>query len=221
MTVALGGWRPVLGPDGAISTALSPWFHIVLDPSSAPWAFAKGLPATAISALELLATTIGVILLAPESSPGEGVLHLSGLTDSQVSSHVVRKKSTTSFPLCVVAMELAAQLEARSATMELLWIPRDQNSEADRLADSDIGGFSPSLRVAASLDDVRFLVLPDLVQAGLHWYEEAVAKHRRDRSPSDRRRSAEGAAGSRPLPQQAVQGVRGPKRPKLREREPW
>ena len=134
-------------------------------------------------------------------------MHPSGLTDSQVSSHVVRKGSTTSFPLCVVAMELAAQLEARSATMELLWIPRDQNSEADRLADSDFGGFSPSLRVAATLEDVRFLVLQELVDAGLEWYTEAAEKHGGGRSSASDR-AAEAAPPAA-------------KRPKLREREPW
>ena len=116
-------------------------------------------------------------------------------------------------------MELAAQLEARSATMELLWIPRDQNSEADRLADSDFGGFTPSLRVAADLADVRFLVLHDLLEAGQAWHDDAAERGRAGRGSGAKRPGGEGVAHAQPG--RFVLGVRGPKRQKLREREPW
>ena len=36
-------------------------------------------------------------------------------------------------PLCIVLMELAVQLEARSCELDLSWTPRDQNVEADEL----------------------------------------------------------------------------------------
>lgn len=59
----MGGWLPAFDGDGLVDKWASPWFHIELDSVGAPWAFAKGLAYRYNSALELLATTVGVILL--------------------------------------------------------------------------------------------------------------------------------------------------------------
>ena len=109
MAVAVGGWAPVKDSDGVIQKSLSPWFHVRLTKEEAPWAFAKGLPAGAISSLELLASLMGVVLLAPADRSGAGVVGITGLTDSQVSAAVVARGMSTTYPLCCVAMELAAQ----------------------------------------------------------------------------------------------------------------
>ena len=53
-------------------------------------------------------------------------------------------------------MELAALLEDRGLHLDLAWIPRGANVDADRLADGDYGDFSPDLRVGADLADVPF-----------------------------------------------------------------
>ena len=100
-------------------------------------------------------------------------------------------------------MELAALLEDRGLHLDLAWIPRGANVDADRLADGDYGDFSPDLRVGADLADVPFLVLTDLLREGLHWHETLL-----------KRRVAEG-------PHQPLARPGAPKRPKLREREPW
>ena len=76
-------------------------------------------------------------------------------------------------PLCAVAIELVAQLEARGAELSLDWIPRDANREADALADGE--GFDPALRVSTDLRDVRWLVLNDLLDAGARFFREAAA----------------------------------------------
>ena len=85
LCVGIGGWAPVYTPEGTIDKSRSPWFSLKLEESVAPWAFARGLPARAISTLELLATTVGLVLLAPpelEAGPGDGMTHVAGLTDS-------------------------------------------------------------------------------------------------------------------------------------------
>ena len=170
MTVAIGGWAPVVGHDGGLRTDLSKWFSLRLTPADAPWAFAKGLPARSISALELLASTVGLVLLAPEVEPGRAAVVTTGWTDSQVATAVVSKGISSTFPLCCVAMELAAQQEARGLELGLEWAPRDRNAEADALADGRTDGFNPDLRVGGKLSDIKWLVLPGLLQAGEAFY---------------------------------------------------
>ena len=126
---------------------LSRLFSMRLTPEEAPWAFAKGLPARNISALELLASTVGLILLVPPEVGGAGTVVATGLTDSQVAAAVVSRGMSTAYPLSCVAMELAAQLEERRLDLSLEWIPRGENAEADALADGRVEGFDPALRV--------------------------------------------------------------------------
>ena len=75
------------------------------------------------AALRFYRDTLGFRQEPDTQFPGGGTMHLSGLNDSQVSSHVARKGSSTTFPLCVVAMELPAQLEHLVASLDLLWNP--------------------------------------------------------------------------------------------------
>ena len=205
--VAIGGWRPVFDGDGLIQKDISPWFSIKLSEADAPWAFSKGLPYKTISALELLATTVGLMLLAPfgtRRDPGRGVVMLSGLTDSQVSANVVAKGISTSFPLCCVAMELAAQLEAHNVELAAQWVPRNVNAEADALADGTATGFTKEFDVSAKFADIKFLVLPRLMSEATSFYKAAKA-----------------ARGSAP-PQSGGQSTRKRKKgASLREREPW
>ena len=207
LVVAVGGWSPHYNTDGTIDTSKSPWFHVRLTERDAPWAFVKGLPARAISTLELLATLVGLVLLAPsalDARGAAGTVAVTGLTDSQVSSAVVTRGLTTTFPLCAVAMELSAQLERRGAELFLDWIPRDANKEADRLADGDSRGFSEERRVQASIRQINWLVLNELLEAGGRFYEQAQA----EKKAQGKARAFAGHSSRR-------------KRQRLKERDPW
>ena len=105
-------------------------------------------------------------------------------------------------------MELAAQLESRSADLELFWVPRDVNKEADRLAEGDYASFDTSLRVGGDATSLPFLVLPALMSAGLTWHGEAAA--RASAAPGAARPSR--GAGPRPP---------WPRGQAFKEREPW
>ena len=64
-------------------------------------------------------------------------------------------------------MEMAAQLDAFDAGMELAWVPRNQNVEADDLTNARYEEFDARLRVEVDLDKLPFMVLPKLMeQAG-------------------------------------------------------
>ena len=103
-------------------------------------------------------------------------------------------------------MELAAQLEARNAELFLEWVPREANAEADRLADGVASGFSPDLRVNASLSQIRWLVLPGLLAAGATFQREAARMKARAGKVGAK---AHGGAGARA------------RRKALRVRDPW
>ena len=102
-------------------------------------------------------------------------MSVTGLSDSQVSAAVVTRGLSTAFPLCAVAMEFSAQLEARGAELLLNWIPRELNKEADALADGRWVGFNQTLRVQADFRNVRWLVLDDLLAAGSQFFRDAAA----------------------------------------------
>ena len=68
---------------------------------------------------------------------------------------VARKGSSNTFPLCVVAMELAAQLEKANAWVYTEWTPRDLNVEADALTNEDFEGFDPKLKVEGGYNTTR------------------------------------------------------------------
>jgi hypothetical protein len=207
--VAIGGWRPTHDAGGQVRPHLSPWFAIELSQASAPWAFEKGLPYKTISALELLATTLSLIVFGPSLLPqdhADATVAVTGFTDSQVSANVVVRGISTSFPLCCVAMELAVQLERRGARLELEWCPRELNQEADDLSNLKTGAFRPELRVDFDPLELPFIVLPKLMRDGSGFYSEvrAAKAARRGLSPL-------GFKGERRHERSAP----------LREREPW
>ena len=88
----------------------------------------------------------------------------------------------------------------RNLHLDLDWVPRDQNTEADALTNGDFTGFSPELRVKVDVASLPFKVLPDLLKAADNLYENIIE-----------RRKAGGPRG---------QGGR-PGRRRLKERDPW
>ena len=125
-----------------------------------------------------------------------------GLTDSQVAANVVGRGMSTAYPLCCVCMELAAQLEARDSVLELDWIPRDTNSEADALADGRTASFNPELRANVQEAFKGWIVRDKFLDEGGKFYQQAKSEKASNAWHPPKR-----------LP------VRAQK--KLREREPW
>ena len=95
-------------------------------------------------------------------------------------------------------MELSAQLEARAQRLEMTWIPREGNVEADRLSNGDCRGFDETNRVQFDIQQQKWLALNDLMAAGQSMSLERK-KHKNE--------------------QKTVSGKR--KRQTLREQEPW
>ena len=174
--VAIGGWMPHRDGCGAVIKERSPWFAARVTPANAPWAFDRGEPFKAISALELLATVVALILFRPVASPStrlQARIAVSAHTDSMVASHVLGRSLTTSFPLCLIAMEAAAQMEERGMDLSLAWVPREVNTEADALSNFKFAGFSAECRVECDLTSLPFLVLHKLLVDAKDFYGSA------------------------------------------------
>ena len=160
--VVVGGWSLVY-VDGRPCSKSSRWFAVNLDEKSAPWAFHRGELFKAISAFEVYASLVAVIVLGPDrqdSVEQSGTVQVSGFTDSQVATSVINKASSSKFPLCVMGMELAAQLEARGVQLTSEWAPREQNKEADALTNHIYDDFNLNLRIHVEVAKLPFLLLP-------------------------------------------------------------
>ncbi len=180
-TVSVGGWLPRRGADGSIDKSSAPWFAATLTQQNAPWAFCReGEAYRTIAALEAMATLLSTVIfspLLPINAAAQVVL--TSVTDNRGNSFALTKLMTTRFPLCLIVMELSAQLEARNMRLEMQWSPRDLNSEADALTNGDYTGFNPEHRIAVDLGAIPWLVLNRLMAHALDFEESRQRAKRR------------------------------------------
>ncbi|OLP92219.1 hypothetical protein AK812_SmicGene26002 [Symbiodinium microadriaticum] len=88
------------------------WFSERLDHISAPWVFLAGEAYRQIASWELLATLAAVVSFGVPPGEKYGFM-CSAATDNRGNSNPVARLLTTKFPLCVLLMELAVQLQDR------------------------------------------------------------------------------------------------------------
>lgn len=184
--VVIGGFEVI---DGGITPA-SRWFSLALTPESAPWAFWRGMPYRSIGALELFASLISLLSFKDRIPKCSGALiTLQGVTDNQGNHFLMEKGLTTTFPLSLIHMELAALLDSLDLRLDLQWKRREENIEADALTNSDFTSFNPNTRVAIDLDRIEFLVLPWLQEQTASLFKLVQASKQLPRSlPSKRRK---------------------------------
>lgn len=170
----IGGWAM----DSA-DTKRCRWFSEKLDHTSAPWLFTAGESYRQIASLELLATLAAIVVFGVPLQV-RGRVRCSAGTDNKGNSHVVARLLTTKFPLVAFLMELAMQLQMVGADLELYWLPRLQNQEADALTNNDLTRFDAQLRLRFDLTSFKGLVLSDMLTCGTELYEEIrVARQRK------------------------------------------
>ncbi len=80
------------------------------------------------------------------------------------------------------------------------WVPRDQNEEADALTNGDFASFNKELRVDVDVANVRWLILPRMLEVAGEIYERV-------------RESKEGEGPPKALAR--------PKSGSFRQRHPW
>ena len=152
-SVVIGGWESKDGADWKKSR----WFAQEFTPVTCPWLFTKGDGKLTIAASELLGSLVAVLLFTAEGSPSRGVVRLKGGTDNKGNSYIVQKLLTTKWPGAAVLMQLSELLMRRGIWLELEWIPREENTEADQLTNLCFDGFDPALRVEVDISETQFL----------------------------------------------------------------
>ena len=95
------------------------------------------------------------------------------------------------FPLCLLAMEASAQMEARGLVLDLEWVPREASKEADALSNMVFAGFSADRRIALDVAKVPFLVLPELLAASMGFFQPARAARRTEGDQGYKQRKAD------------------------------
>ena len=98
-----------------------------------------------------------MVFVDEESGNAKGTLNLSGMTDNLGNTSALAKLMSPKFPLIVIMTEMAAPLQAREAELDLQWIPRNQNEEADGLTNEDSSQFDPSRRIKVEIERLKFL----------------------------------------------------------------
>ena len=175
----LGGWECARGTRPGDAR----WFSIRVTAKELPAFFIKGGSAKRVVAgWELLATMVAIQLFVP-SGYSLGRCTVSGATDNQGNSYIVSRCMTTSFPLNVVLMQLASDLESKGAWLSLDWLRRDRNEEADALTNEIFHGFDMTKRIIVDfrLDD--FVVMKKMLGAAADLYADIEARRRRPADP--------------------------------------
>ena len=125
----------------------------------------EGEPFKIISSLEVLAITVAIIVFGPDAEWRDlsGGLALTAFTDNQTNSYVSDRFMSTAFPASVILMEVAMQLQHLQLDLDLQWIAREQNVEADALTNGDFMMFSPERRIEVNMEELEFRILPKVL----------------------------------------------------------
>ena len=122
------------------------WFSVKVQAADFPYLFnsqgtAKGMSTVA----ELLATWLGLHLFGWLATTGRS-FSVSAGTDNLANELVLRRQSTTKFPLTYVYMQLEYDLYRCGGHMSLNWRPRELNAAADELTNSCFESFDLARR---------------------------------------------------------------------------
>jgi hypothetical protein len=172
--VTIGGWES----RGQADWKKSRWFAEEFTSTTCPWLFVKGDGKLTISASELLGSLVATSLFTKEGPPTKALVKLRGGTDNKGNSYIVQKLLTTKWPGAAVLMQLSELLMRRGIWLELEWVPREQNVEADQLTNWNFDGFDPELRMPVDISEAQFPLLHELLQEEQSFRNELVVRKR-------------------------------------------
>ena len=135
----------------------------------------------------------------------QGRVTLTASTDNLGNSYVLKHFMSCKYPLSIVVMELALQLQLLGLELDLGWVPRGQNAEADALTNKECEHFDQNKRIEVNFEDMKFIIMGELMaKAGVLDSEIRLAK------------SSKAAKGDRPSDSHAKK-----KKGQARWEDPW
>ena len=162
----IGGWLEISG-----SRKDSPWFSYEVTTEMAPWLYMRARnPKRMIAALEFLATVVALKFWMDEDGC-EAQVYAEAFTDNRGNRFILRKSLSTKFPLTLLVIEVSEMMRKKNAMVDLLWIKRDLNQDADDLTNEEFGNFSEENRVYLKDGKIQWEVMDDLLSSGMELYE--------------------------------------------------
>ena len=93
---------------------------------------------------------VGLGFLAYGNRPHQMPVELPAATDNRGNKSVLKKQSTTKWPLMLISMQLSHLLRLACLRLNLQWKPCAQNDLADQLTNEVFESFDPAKRVSFS-----------------------------------------------------------------------
>ena len=163
----VGGW--LQESDDPMECA---WFSEKVSEWMAPWLRVRGgNPKRVIAALELLATIVAIKIWLPKVG-GDFVVRTEAFTDNAGNEYIVKKGMSTKYPITLLIIELNEVLRQGGVTASLVWVRRDENQLADDLTTEEFGKFDASKRIQVNEENLRWLVLEELLPESNKLFEE-------------------------------------------------
>ena len=134
---------------------------------------------------------------------------MTAYTDNQANTHVLRRFGASKYPLSILVMELASQLDRLGIELDLRWLPRNQNEEADALTNGRFEDFREENRVGVDFEKLEFMVMGSLMELAGNLDEELKLY-----------RTSKEAKLGKLRKEQETKGVKR-KKGELRWRDPW
>ena len=110
------------------------------------------------------------------------VFEFAASTDNQGNAKVLNRVITTKFPLLGILCALAEAMEEADKDLEVGWVPRDENGEADDISNGHPEGFDPEREVFVDFDGPIFQRLRQLMELGEVFFEELRQEKERRRA---------------------------------------
>ena len=147
-SVVLGGWE--------ISTGR--WFQVKITQDEAPYLFRDGKGAQwASTSAELLASMAALVAFGwakPVRERKTVELCLFAGTDNRSNEFLSDKRTTTKWPLMLINLQLSSLLSRARLSLKLRWRPREHNTVADDITNSEFAQVDMAKQIHMSYADL-------------------------------------------------------------------